>query len=76
MFVDMQKRNSDVTHKLWVNLLQKVLSSNNLIMKEDKSLLFDFRFTDSLQVCYQVVAILLLWYQVPGSMASVYLVIS
>ena len=71
----MRKRNSDVTHRLSVKLLQQVLSSINLIIKEDKSLLFDLRFTDLLQVCYQVVAILLTWNQIPGSVTSIYLVL-
>ena len=61
----MRKTNSDVTLS-WHNLLKQVFSSNNLIIKEDKSLLFDLRLIVSLQVCYQIVAKWLPWNQVPG----------
>ena len=37
-------------------MLKQVFSSNNLIIKENKSLLFDLRLIDSLQVCYKVIA--------------------
>ena len=55
-------------------MLKQVFSSNNLIIKENKSLLFDLRLIDSLQVCYQMVTKLFPWNQIPGSMLTVYLV--